>query len=52
MNTGVTVRESRPGQLSGQIPGQFDRHLWTVGYRNDTATPQTVDTYAVCAFPS
>lgn len=52
VNPGVTVRESRPGQLSGQIPGEYDKHIWTVGYRNDTTTPQTVDTYAVCAFPS
>jgi len=52
VNPGVIVRESRPGQLSGQIPGEFDRHIWTVGYRNDTSASQTVYTYAVCAFPS
>lgn len=50
VNPGVTVRESRPGQLSGQIPGEFDKQLWTVGFRNDNAGTESVDVYAVCAF--
>lgn len=47
LNQNVTVRESRPG--SNQInPERF----WTVGFVNLNSSEQTVQVYAVCAFPS
>lgn len=49
VSSGVTVRESRPGSISGQIPNQFDKNLWTVGFRNDNSVTESVDVYAVCA---
>jgi len=49
VSPGVTVRESRPGQVSGQIPGPFDNRLWTVGFRNDNTGTEAVAVYVVCA---